>query len=57
MYDQYNVVSEHPFIPKEAFLFQPFYSGSATTRDDFKIGEGKSIRRLIFDGWAEETYS
>jgi hypothetical protein len=24
-------------------------------RDDFRVGEGKNIRRLLFEGWAQET--
>jgi hypothetical protein len=53
MYNHQNVVSDFVHLPPEAFLFKPRHSGSPHQRDDFKIGEGKGIRRLIFDGWAE----
>ena len=26
-------------------------------RDDYRIGEGKKIRRLLFEGWAQKTYT
>lgn len=57
MYNHQNGVSDFTHLPQEAFLFRPYYSGSPNQRDDFKIGEGKRIRRLIFDGWAEDTYT
>jgi len=38
-------------------LFVPKRSNDPKIRDDYKIGEGKTIRRLLFEGWAEETYT
>lgn len=53
MYTQYNVVGDHPLIPEEAFLFVPKRSTDPKViKDDFKIGEGKGMRRLLFEGWA-----
>lgn len=52
MYKQYNVMSDFQHIPLEAFLFVPFRSNHPAVRDDYKIGEAKKIRRLIFEGWA-----
>ena len=62
MYQTHNTLADHPHIPEEAFLFQPKGSprspitSSVTNadiyRDDFRIGEGKGIRRLLFEGWA-----
>ena len=58
MYSQYNTVSDHPLIPSEAFLFIPHYNKDQNNKkDDFRIGEGKDIRRLLFEGWSEETYT
>lgn len=57
MYSQFNVVADHPHIPEEAFLFVPSRAKEVQVRDDFRIGEGKSIRRLLFEGWAVETYT
>lgn len=48
MYEQYNVVDDHPSIPQEAFLFQPKRSNDLKERDDFRIGSGDGIRRLLF---------
>jgi len=55
MYRHLNIVSDHPHIPEEAFLFIPYRSNDLKIKDDFRIGEGKNIRRLLFEGWAEET--
>jgi len=41
MYDYLNILSDHPHIPIEAFLFQPERSNDPTLRDDFRIGSGK----------------
>lgn len=57
MYSYQNAVSDWVYQPQEAFLFRPHHSGTPKQRDDFKIGEGKKIRRLLFDGWAEDTYT
>lgn len=57
MYDNLNGVGRHSYIPEEAFLFMPTYSGSDQVNDDFKIGDGKRTRRLIFEGWASDTYT
>lgn len=51
MYTQFNTLADHPHIPEEAFLFLPRRAPSEQ-RDDFRIGEGKGIRRLLFEGWA-----
>lgn len=55
MYKHLNVVSDHPHIPEEAFLFRPYRSADLKVKDDFRIGEGKGIRRLMFEGWADQT--
>lgn len=57
MYSHLNLVSDHPHIPEEAFLFVPNRAKEPHLRDDFRIGEGKGIRRLLFEGWAVETYT
>lgn len=57
MYNHQNGVSDFLHLPQEAFLFRPHHSPPPSTRDDFKIGEGKHIRRLLFDGWAQDTYT
>jgi hypothetical protein len=57
MYRQFNTVGDHPHIPQEAFLFCPLRANDPATRDDFRIGEGKGIRRLLFEGWAQGTYT
>jgi hypothetical protein len=66
MYQTHNTLGDHPHIPEEAFLFVPSRAAAAATtpatnagihRDDFSVGEGKNIRRLMFEGWAQETYS
>lgn len=57
MYERFNTLGDHPHIPEEAFLFVPFRSTDPQQRDDFRIGEGKGIRRLLFEGWAVETYT
>jgi hypothetical protein len=48
MYKPLNIVSDHPHIPEEAFLFIPYRSNDIKIKDDFRIGEGKNIRRLLF---------
>jgi hypothetical protein len=48
MYNHLNVVSDHPHIPKGAFQFVPYKTQELAGRDDFRIGEGKNIRRLLF---------
>jgi hypothetical protein len=48
MYNHHNAVSDFIHQPQEAFLFLPFSSKNEKVRDDFKIGEGAKIRRLIF---------
>ncbi len=57
MYNHQNAVSDFLHFPQEAFLFRPYHSNSPAIRDDFKIGEGKRIRRLLFDSWAQDTYT
>lgn len=57
MYNHQNGVSDFLHLPQEAFLFRPHRAPPPSTRDDFKIGEGKRIRRLLFDGWAQDTYT
>ena len=57
MYAKYNTLSEHPHIPEEAFLFMPALSQDQSQNDDYRIGNGKKIRRMIFEGWAEGTYT
>lgn len=57
MYDHFNIVSDHPHIPEEAFLFIPHRAATPQERDDYKVGEGKNIRRLLFEGSAVETYT
>ena len=57
MFASDNGVSDYPSIPEEAFLFVPHHSGDPAVRDDFKIGEQKKIRRLLFEGWAQNTYT
>lgn len=57
MYDRYNGVGDHPNIPQEAFLFVPYRAQDPKSRDDYRIGSGEGIRRLMFEGWAEETFT
>jgi hypothetical protein len=62
MYQTHNTLGDHPHIPEEAFLFLPkgpphspitsSAPNAGVYRDDFRIGEGKGIRRLLFEGWA-----
>ena len=57
MLKHHNGTAEYPHIPERAFLFVPRYSQDPALRDDYKIGEGKKIRRLLFEGWAQRTYT
>jgi len=57
MYKNLNHVGNFPFIPNEAFLFCPYHSNNPSVPDDFKRYEGKVYRRLLFDGWAQNTYT
>ena len=57
MYRQYNHVGDHNLIPKEAFLFRPKRTDNPDKPDDFRRYEGEKFRRLIFEGWAESTYT
>jgi hypothetical protein len=52
MYETFNTLGDHPHIPEEAFLFLPLRAKDPAIRDDYRIGEGKAIRRLLFEGWA-----
>lgn len=47
MYDHLNVVSDHPHIPEEAFLLLPNRVSDLHTKDDFRVGYGKKVRRLL----------
>jgi len=59
MYDHYNTISQHPYVPSEAFLYFPTFKNdhlvnSAATDivdDDFIVKTGKdTFRRMIFEG-------
>ena len=52
MYAHQNILGDHPQIPEEAFLFVPKRSEDPKLRDDYRIGDGKGMRRLIMEGWA-----
>ena len=57
MYKLLNCVADHNFTPVHAFLFKPYYSGDPGQLDDFKRWEGDQYRRLLFEGWAQGTYT
>jgi hypothetical protein len=37
MYDAYNTIENHEYIPKEAFLYFPIGSSIIKEEDDYKI--------------------
>ncbi len=37
MYDDYNTIENHQWIPKEAFLYFPTGDSTKKQEDDFKI--------------------
>lgn len=57
MYNHLNCIADHNFIPEQAFLFKPYFSNDPVIFDDFKRYEGKKFRRLLFEGWAQGTYT
>ncbi len=57
MYKHLNCVADFTTIPPQAFLFRPNYSGHPDRPDDYKRFEGEQFRRLIFEGWAQGTYT
>ena len=50
MYDVYNTIENHEFIPKEAFLYIPIGSSTVREEDDFKIILNNQVKRLIYEG-------
>jgi len=51
MYDSYNTVEDHKFIPDQAFLYFPDGDSAKAQSDDFKIiYEHNTVKRLIFEG-------
>jgi hypothetical protein len=57
MYEEQNIVSDFPHLPTVAFLFRPYDSKNHKEKDDFKKGEGKTMVRFLFEGWAVKTYT
>lgn len=50
MYDDYNTIENHQWIPKEAFLYFPTGDSTKKQEDDFKIIFRNEIKRLIYEG-------
>ncbi len=51
MYDDYNSIENHQWIPKKAFLYIPNGDSKKREHDDFKmIIEKNQLKRLIYEG-------
>jgi len=50
MYDDYNTIENHPWIPKEAFLYLPYGDSKLKQEDDYKMIVRNEIKRLIYEG-------